>query len=57
MSFKKDKLKDDPTQIIFDEINVHKKQLEEEKISEGFLEQADERITYSAKIYKTKLRI
>lgn len=32
---------DYPTQIIIDEINVHKKQLEEEKISQGFLEEAD----------------
>lgn len=35
---------DYPTQIVFDEINTHKKQLEEEKISEGFLEEADIRI-------------
>lgn len=31
-------------QTIFDEINAHKKQLQEEKISQGFLEEADERI-------------
>lgn len=35
---------DYPTQIIFDEININKKQLEEEKISQGFLEEADKRI-------------
>lgn len=34
---------DYPAQIIFDEINAHKKQLEEEKISQGFLEKADKR--------------
>lgn len=34
---------DYPSQIIFDEINTHKKQLEEEKISQGFLEEADKR--------------
>ncbi|WP_106449569.1 DUF4230 domain-containing protein [Trichococcus alkaliphilus] len=34
---------DYPAQIIFDEINAHKKQLEEEKISQGFLEEADKR--------------
>lgn len=34
---------DYPTQIIFDEINAHKKQLEEKKISQGFLEEADKR--------------
>jgi hypothetical protein len=34
---------DYPSQIIFDEINAHKKQLEEEKISQGFLEEADKR--------------
>lgn len=35
---------DYPTQTVFDEINAAKKQLEEEKISQGFLEDADERI-------------
>lgn len=35
---------DYPTQIIFDEININKKQVEEEKISQGFLEEADKRI-------------
>lgn len=35
---------DYPSQIIFDEINANKKQLEEEKISQGFLEEADKRI-------------
>lgn len=35
---------DYPTQIVFDEINAKKKQLEEEKISQGFLEEADKRI-------------
>lgn len=35
---------DYPTQIVFDEINSNKKQLEEEKISQGFLEEADKRI-------------
>ena len=30
-------------QTIIDEINAHKKQLEEEKISNGFLEEADKR--------------
>lgn len=35
---------DYPTQIVFDEINTHKQQLEEEKISQGFLEEADNRI-------------
>lgn len=34
---------DYPTQIIIDEINTHKKQLEEEKISQGFLEEANEK--------------
>ncbi|PTQ82203.1 uncharacterized protein DUF4230 [Trichococcus patagoniensis] len=34
---------DYPTQTILDEINAHKKQLEEEKISQGFLEEADAR--------------
>lgn len=34
---------DYPTQMIIDEINKHKQQLEEEKISQGFLEEADER--------------
>jgi len=33
---------DYPTQTIIDEINTHKKQLEEEKISQGFLEEANE---------------
>lgn len=33
-----------PTQTVFDEINVNKKQLEDEKISQGFLEEADKRI-------------
>ena len=36
---------DYPTQIVFDEINSNKKQLEEEKISQGFLEEADKRIS------------
>ena len=31
------------TQTIIDEINAHKKQLEEEKINNGFLEEADKR--------------
>ena len=35
---------DYPTQIVFDEINANKAELEEEKISEGFLEEADRRI-------------
>ncbi|MGM0395691.1 MAG: DUF4230 domain-containing protein [Bacillota bacterium] len=35
---------DYPTQIIFDEINAEKKQLEDEKISQGFLEEADNRL-------------
>lgn len=35
---------DYPTQTVFDEINTHKKQLEEEKISQGFLEEADQRV-------------
>ncbi|MDB6352177.1 DUF4230 domain-containing protein [Trichococcus sp. K1Tr] len=34
---------DYPTQIIIDEINADKKQLEEEKISQGFLDEADKR--------------
>ena len=34
---------DYPTQTIIDEINAHKKQLEEEKINNGFLEEADKR--------------
>lgn len=34
---------DYPTQTIFDEINADKKILEEEKISQGFLEEADKR--------------
>jgi hypothetical protein len=37
-------LSDYPTQIVFDEINADKKQLEEEKISQGFLDEADKRI-------------
>jgi hypothetical protein len=37
-------LSDYPTQIILDEINASKKTLEEEKISQGFLEEADMRI-------------
>lgn len=36
-------LSDYPTQIVFDEINMDKKQLEEEKVSQGFLEEADKR--------------
>ncbi|WP_422484595.1 DUF4230 domain-containing protein [Gudongella sp. DL1XJH-153] len=35
---------DYPTQIIFDEINADKKELEDEKISQGFLEEADNRL-------------
>lgn len=35
---------DYPTQIVFDEINANKKQLQEEKISQGFLEEADQRV-------------
>lgn len=35
---------DYPTQFIFDEINEEKKQLEEDKISQGFLEEADLRL-------------
>jgi len=35
---------DYPTQIVFDEINAHKRQLEEEKTSQGFLEEADQRV-------------
>lgn len=35
---------DYPTQIVFDEINAEKKLLEEEKISQGFLDEADNRI-------------
>ena len=35
---------DYPSQIIFDEINVNKQQLEEEKISQGFLDEADKRV-------------
>ena len=35
---------DYPTQTVFDEINAHKKQLEEKKISDGLLEEADNRI-------------
>lgn len=35
---------DYPTQIVFDEINANKAELEEEKIAEGFLEEADRRI-------------
>ena len=34
---------DYPTQMIIDEINTHKQQLEKDKISQGFLEEADER--------------
>ena len=41
---KGDLFSDYPTQIVFDEINAAKKQLEEEKISQGFLEEADQRI-------------
>ncbi|MDF2856745.1 MAG: hypothetical protein K0Q87_2596 [Neobacillus sp.] len=35
---------DYPTQIVFDEINANKKQLQEEKIRQGFLEEADQRV-------------
>ena len=35
---------DYPPQIVFDEINANKAELEEEKIAEGFLEEADRRI-------------
>lgn len=35
---------DYPTQIIFDEINAEKKLLEEEKVRQGFLDEADIRI-------------
>ncbi len=35
---------DYPSQIVFDEINANKKQLEEDKINQGFLEEADNRI-------------
>lgn len=42
---KGDIFSDYPTQLVFDEINTHKKQLEEEKISQGFLEEADNRIS------------
>lgn len=35
---------DYPTQIVFDEISISKKQLEEDKINQGFLEEADKRI-------------
>lgn len=35
---------DYPTQIVFDEINANKKQLEEQKINQGFLEEADQRV-------------
>lgn len=35
---------DYPTQVVFDEINAQKEQLEKEKISQGFLDEADERI-------------
>lgn len=35
---------DYPTQIVFDEINANKQQLQEEKISQGFLEEADQRV-------------
>ena len=37
-------LSDYPTQTIMDEINANKKILEEEKISQGFLEEADKRV-------------
>jgi hypothetical protein len=35
---------DYPTQIIFDEINVRKEEIEKEKIDQGLLDQADDRI-------------
>lgn len=35
---------DYPPQIVFDEINANKAELEKEKIAEGFLEEADRRI-------------
>lgn len=35
---------DYPTQVVFDEINENKKQLEEEKVQQGFLDEADERV-------------
>ena len=41
---KGDIFSDYPTQIVFDEINTNKKDLEEEKISQGFLGEADKRI-------------
>lgn len=41
---KGDIFSDYPTQIVFDEINSNKKNLEEEKVSQGFLEEADKRI-------------
>jgi hypothetical protein len=37
-------LSDYPTQIVFDEINENKKELENEKIKDGFLDEADKRI-------------
>jgi len=36
---------DYPTQLVIDEINANKKQMEEEKIRQGFLEEADERVS------------
>ena len=35
---------DYPSQQLFDEINTNKKKLEEEKIDQGFLEEADQRV-------------
>ncbi len=37
---------DYPSQIIFDEINLEKSKLEDEKVSQGFLEEADNRIRH-----------
>lgn len=40
---KGDLFSDYPTQKVFDDININKKQLEEEKIDQGFLDEADKR--------------
>lgn len=37
-------LSDYPTQTVLDDINFHKNKLEEEKISQGFLDEADNRV-------------
>ena len=42
---------DYPPQLVFDEINVAKEKLEEEKISQGFLDEADQRVSQLLKSF------